>query len=111
MCRSNPEYVVLYYPSMSLFFNGTIAKRFDPSKSFEELKTLISSVTGLEPIPNVTLTDMDKEGPLLTIPITVENGVFWFCFWYLLATGVVCLLYYLSPVRFIRTLWNRPKTD
>ena len=46
MCRSNPEYVVLYYPSMSLFFNGTIAKRFDPSKSFEELKSLISSVTG-----------------------------------------------------------------
>ena len=46
MYRSNPEYVVLYYPSISLFFNGTIAKRFDPSKSFEELKTLISSVTG-----------------------------------------------------------------
>lgn len=44
--RSNAEYVVLYYPSMSLFFNGVIAKRFDPSKSFEELKTLISSVTG-----------------------------------------------------------------
>jgi len=44
--RSNPEYVVLYYPSMSLFFNGTIAKRFDPSKSFEELKKLISNVTG-----------------------------------------------------------------
>ena len=44
--RSNPEYVVLYYPSISLFVNGTIAKRFDPSKNFEELKTLISSVTG-----------------------------------------------------------------
>lgn len=44
--RSNPEYVVLYYPSISLFFNGTIAKRFDPSKSFEELKSLISGVTG-----------------------------------------------------------------
>ena len=46
MDRSNPEYVVLYYPSISLFVNGTIAKRFDPSKSFEELKTLISGVTG-----------------------------------------------------------------
>ncbi|XP_065884025.1 thioredoxin domain-containing protein 15-like [Dysidea avara] len=108
---SSPEYVVLYYPSMSLFFNGTIAKRFDPSKSFEELKTLVTNVTGLEPISNVTLSDVDKEGPLLTKPVPVENWLLQFCWWYVSIVGVVCCIYYLSPINYIRTLWSRPKTD
>lgn len=66
---------------------------------------------GLEPLPNVTLSDVDKEGPLSTVPIPVENDVLKFCLWYLLATGTICFFYYLSPIKFIRTLWTRPKTD
>lgn len=66
---------------------------------------------GLEPISNMTLSDVDKEGPLSTKPVPVDNWLMQVCGWYVGIVGAMCFIYYLSPINYIRTLWNRPKTD
>jgi len=75
------------------------------------LDAYIFACVGFESIPNVTSSEVDKEGPLLTKPVPVENWLLWFCGWYVDIAGVMCLIYYLSPINYIRTLWNRPKID